>query len=159
MARAVAEHSVAGIEYARTSRINKATSARRQLVVYLAKSGAPKQRRETLESQIRRFCELVGVEYRSPKDRDTTNFLIDLYCDVDVAEIGLKSDRPYSSSQSRRWLAALCKQHGAMCVKCGAEDGLTVDHIKPFVHFPELACDVSNLQVLCRSCNSRKGSA
>jgi 5-methylcytosine-specific restriction endonuclease McrA len=35
---------------------------------------------------------------------------------------------------------------------------LTVDHIIPLVDLhPELRYEISNLQVLCRRCNSRKG--
>jgi 5-methylcytosine-specific restriction endonuclease McrA len=34
---------------------------------------------------------------------------------------------------------------------------LTVDHIKPRSKYPGLALVLSNLQVLCRRCNSSKG--
>jgi len=36
---------------------------------------------------------------------------------------------------------------------------ITVDHIKPRSKYPELALDESNLQVLCRRCNSSKGAS
>jgi len=48
-----------------------------------------------------------------------------------------------------------CKQCGAMA-KHGAK--LHVDHIKPIRHYPELALDLSNLQVLCAKCNVSKGA-
>jgi 5-methylcytosine-specific restriction endonuclease McrA len=45
---------------------------------------------------------------------------------------------------------------------CGAtpEDGLKmhVDHIKPRKHYPHLALEHSNLQVLCEVCNHGKGN-
>ena len=54
------------------------------------------------------------------------------------------------------------KLHGARCQCCGAspKDGavMNVDHVKPRRHHPELALDLSNLQVLCNPCNHGKGS-
>jgi 5-methylcytosine-specific restriction endonuclease McrA len=44
------------------------------------------------------------------------------------------------------------------CVKCGEkeESKLTIDHIHPYSKGgPD---DYSNLQILCKSCNSKKGT-
>lgn len=54
------------------------------------------------------------------------------------------------------------KRDGARCCCCGATpaDGRVrhVDHIKPRKHFPQLALDLNNLQVLCDVCNHGKGN-
>lgn len=54
------------------------------------------------------------------------------------------------------------KKSNGKCCACGksAKDGavLHVDHIKPKSHYPELALDISNLQVLCSECNLGKGN-
>src|SRR6266567_3313875 len=42
------------------------------------------------------------------------------------------------------------------CQHCSAKDNLTIDHIIPVLHGGETETD--NLQVLCQSCNSRKGT-
>ena len=42
------------------------------------------------------------------------------------------------------------------CVKCGSNRSLTVDHIHPESLGGSL--DLSNLQTLCKSCNSSKGN-
>jgi 5-methylcytosine-specific restriction endonuclease McrA len=72
------------------------------------------------------------------------------------------SDAFLSSYEWRRVRMVVLKQHGARCQCCGAtaKDGvrLHVDHIKPRKHFPELALDTANLQVLCEVCNHGKGN-
>jgi hypothetical protein len=45
---------------------------------------------------------------------------------------------------------------GDHCLKCFATSDLTVDHIKPITKGGTL--HLSNLQTLCRPCNSRKGN-
>jgi 5-methylcytosine-specific restriction endonuclease McrA len=54
-------------------------------------------------------------------------------------------------------------ENGYRCQCCGATSGvmdvsLHVDHIKPRSRYPELTFDVDNTQILCRSCNARKGT-
>lgn len=54
------------------------------------------------------------------------------------------------------------RHYGARCQCCGAsgpEAIIQVDHIRPRRHYPELALDPTNLQVLCRACNLGKGAA
>jgi hypothetical protein len=44
-----------------------------------------------------------------------------------------------------------------VCLRCGTKTDLTIDHIKP-VRLGG-ASTIDNLQVLCRSCNSTKGTS
>ncbi len=60
----------------------------------------------------------------------------------------------------RRWLAAhpeavaaLEQAYGTGCRRCGRPEDLVWDHVIPL---PRGANDLSNLQRLCRSCNSAK---
>lgn len=52
------------------------------------------------------------------------------------------------------------KLYGAVCACCGDNPAngavMNVDHIKPRKHFPQLALDITNLQVLCSACNQGK---
>ncbi|KYQ73290.1 hypothetical protein AZH43_07245 [Acinetobacter pragensis] len=45
---------------------------------------------------------------------------------------------------------------GRICKHCGCFDNLTIDHIHPVTRGG--TDDLENLQVLCRSCNSKKGT-
>lgn len=64
---------------------------------------------------------------------------------------------------SREWLALrveVLANSDKRCAICGAskDSGATlhVDHIKPRAHYPHLALEKSNLQVLCEPCNLGK---
>ena len=50
----------------------------------------------------------------------------------------------------------LIKEHGGKCAICGAKMNLEIDHIIPVSKGGRE--NESNMQVLCRSCNSRKGN-
>jgi len=46
--------------------------------------------------------------------------------------------------------------HGSACLSCGDETDITMDHVKPIAIGGGNTVD--NLQPLCRSCNSKKGT-
>ena len=50
----------------------------------------------------------------------------------------------------------LCAAHDNRCARCGERKPLTVDHIVPIILGG--TSDITNLQPLCQSCNSRKAS-
>lgn len=67
------------------------------------------------------------------------------------------------SPERRRWQRKakktrlkLLARDGAVCRYCGSLDDLTVDHRQPIVTGG--SDELDNLQILCRSCNSRKGA-
>lgn len=70
--------------------------------------------------------------------------------------------RFYTTNDWRTLRAKVIRRDGKVCQGCGivikSERDITVDHIKPRSRFPDLALEISNLQVLCRSCNSSKGA-
>lgn len=42
------------------------------------------------------------------------------------------------------------------CIYCNSNYFLEIDHIKPIVHYPELAFTPSNLRTLCRKCHQKR---
>ena len=59
-------------------------------------------------------------------------------------------------SFSRKKLLAVYQQSNGVCVACGKSDELEVDHIIPLSRGG--SNDLSNLQLLCSTCNRSKGA-
>lgn len=63
--------------------------------------------------------------------------------------------------RTKKWRALrrkVLEQYGYKCMRCESVGTMHVDHIKPISKRPELALDISNLQVLCDSCNVLKSN-
>ena len=72
---------------------------------------------------------------------------------------GLAPERPRKSGKrpiSASLKVRVWRRDGFKCVRCGAEDDLSCDHIIPESRGGPTEFD--NLQTLCRPCNSRKGN-
>lgn len=67
-----------------------------------------------------------------------------------------------SSYEWRELRYKVLKTNNGKCELCGRGKAqgmiLHVDHIKPRKHHPELALNITNLQVLCEECNHGKGN-
>jgi len=50
----------------------------------------------------------------------------------------------------------LLHKYNFSCVHCGTKENLSIDHIKPVSKGG--TDDIDNLQILCKSCNSKKGA-
>jgi hypothetical protein len=50
------------------------------------------------------------------------------------------------------------RKYGRQCMRCSSVENLAIDHIYPVAFYPSRREDESNLQVLCQSCNSSKGT-
>lgn len=66
---------------------------------------------------------------------------------------GHTNDDPRMRRLSRR-----LRRDSPFCEWCGSTTDLTVDHIVPKSEVPALTYNVANLRVLCRDCNSRRGT-
>jgi 5-methylcytosine-specific restriction endonuclease McrA len=79
-----------------------------------------------------------------------------------VGGVDVKTDAFLSTYEWRKTRMLALKKYGPRCQCCGATPAtgavMNVDHIKPRKLFPELALEVSNLQILCHDCNHGKGN-
>ncbi len=59
-----------------------------------------------------------------------------------------------NSVEYKLWRNAVLKKDNYTCVWCGvSKEGLHVDHIKPFILFPELRFAIDNGRTLCLKCH------
>lgn len=76
--------------------------------------------------------------------------------------MGLRNEyKRHSAKVTRgpRWKALRMQaldRDGWQCVQCGERRRLECDHVHPVKTHPELAYTLSNLQILCGPCHSRK---
>lgn len=72
-----------------------------------------------------------------------------------------KTDEFYQSFEWKEVRYKVLVKYGPICMLCGwsKADGakICVDHIKPIRKYPHLKLEISNLQILCDSCNRGKG--
>lgn len=78
-----------------------------------------------------------------------------------IATPGKFRDRTHAHWNTARWkrLSKRLRRMQPWCSTCGSTNDLTVDHIVPIALRPDLTYTLSNLDVLCRSCNGRKDAA
>lgn len=81
-----------------------------------------------------------------------THYELNQYADDDRLRIHCRCG-PGIPANIRR---AVLERDGHRCVRCGATEHLSLDHIHPQLYGGRHTMD--NLQVLCRSCNSSKGA-
>lgn len=70
----------------------------------------------------------------------------------------IKARSFYTSWEWKKARYETLKKYGPVCMLCGSDYRIVVDHIKPVKKFPELALDPDNLQVLCNDCNMGKSN-
>jgi 5-methylcytosine-specific restriction endonuclease McrA len=106
-------------------------------------------------------CAISALLLSIPRFRRVQAKLIELATDrkkrIDEAQAF------YSSPEWSKLRDNVITKRGTRCAQCGREirrkTDVTVDHILPRSKHPQLALEETNLQVLCRSCNSAKGDS
>lgn len=66
---------------------------------------------------------------------------------IDIKIRGERRSRDY------RILKRVVRERDKVCVLCGSEDQLQVDHIKSFTYYPLLRYDMDNVRLLCWDCH------
>ncbi len=87
---------------------------------------------------------------------------LDLEVPKEEFNIKNKGDRFLDSYKWRALRMQAIIKYGSICQCCGNTPAngivINVDHIKPRKTHPELALEISNLQILCNACNHGKGN-
>ncbi len=90
----------------------------------------------------------------------------DLGSDLDVSkksknrsEWAVAKDFFLKSNEWKNIRQEVFKKYGRQCLKCGSRSRVEVDHIVPVYDNPWLRLNFDNLQPLCHSCNSIKGTS
>jgi len=66
-----------------------------------------------------------------------------------------RKERALLRKHYKHWYSDLVEQYGEVCLNCGEIDDLAIDHILPIAKGGK--SEYSNLQLLCRTCNTFKG--
>jgi 5-methylcytosine-specific restriction endonuclease McrA len=146
------------LQYLKSVFETKRNTLRRQIRVWLKKHGVitpiPFPNIKWFYSK---FIELNNLE--CPQDTNHETFLYHLYQNVDFELLGARTVRPeITTLEWNRLKNLIFEKYGKVCLKCRSTEHISLDHIKPYSIYPELAIDPNNLQPLCRSCNSTKGN-
>jgi len=107
---------------------------------------------------IRLFCEKHSIEDYPASKKGINRWLIEMYLDEGFELLTSADLRNYTLSDWRNLKNRVYEKYGRICMKCGDIEDMTIDHIKPYSIYPELSLEFDNMQVLCRSCNSKKGN-
>lgn len=59
------------------------------------------------------------------------------------------------SSQYRAWRKGVLKRDNFKCIKCGDKKDLHVDHIYPYMLYPDKRLELKNGRVLCAKCHRK----
>lgn len=95
----------------------------------------PEKKREAGRRWVKVNPEKVSAKYHRRRTRKT------------------KAGGSYTAAEWK----TLCKQYDNRCLCCGKKTKLTADHVIPVIDGGN--SDISNIQPLCKPCNSRKGTS
>jgi len=133
--------------------LSRVRTARHQVEAWLKS-----QRVEVVSDRkknFRKFLEMLGV-YRHGL---SINKQIEaMYLDIENDLITKPEAGFYLSMDWISLRYQVIEKYGKVCMRCNSTCCIAVDHIKPRSLFPELSLDFDNMQVLCRSCNSKKSN-
>jgi len=133
--------------------------AKRKLNFYLKKQGKWRPQGQSFLEKVELFRELTDERPFRLSKKECYVWLISIWQNGNSPII--KKNDPinfYFTEDWRNLRIRVLNEFGSICMKCGGNQRISVDHIKPRSLYPELELDYDNLQVLCTPCNSRKSN-
>jgi len=136
---------------------NKLRSAKKQILSILLKQYAIRVKPGIkLKVYFKEFLALNNLT--APTNKKLNEYIIELFDSAAFDLIGANYDRNYTPSDLKKLRVQLVQKYGEICMCCNATENISVDHIKPYSLNKELSLKLSNLQLLCKSCNSKKSN-
>jgi hypothetical protein len=136
---------------------NKLRSAKKQILSILLKQYAIRVKPNIkLKVYFKEFLALNNLT--APINKKLNDYIIELFDSAEFDLIGANYDRNYKPSDLKKLRVQLVDMYGEICMKCKSANQISVDHIKPYSLNKELSLELSNLQLLCKSCNSKKSN-
>lgn len=114
-----------------------------------------------LKKDIQTYCGIKGIVYERRNMKSIIDKFVIEYASNNNIEIKNRLDKKVKRRTGAEWTDLRSKvfaEHKNECACCGSKEFLQVDHIYPVSVFPRLSLEYSNLQILCRSCNIKKGN-
>lgn len=134
--------------------LNRTRCALKKIQMFLKKNGYSNPKPYNC---IVKYCKIM--DYFPPPKSMYREWLFILYTKGEDKNVKHLEDIDFYSTFEWKELRKLVfKIYGDNCLKCGSNENLAIDHIKPRSIYPELELEFDNLQVLCRSCNSKKSN-
>lgn len=133
--------------------------AKRKLNFYLKKYGKFKPYRQSFLDKVELFRELTDEKPYHLNKKEAYVWLMSIWISGENPDI--KKADPINFYFKDEWRALrvrVLQDFGSVCMKCGGNQRISVDHIKPRSLYPELELEYDNLQVLCTPCNSSKSN-
>ena len=107
------------------------------------------------------YCELHSIPFNRINLKRIINDLVIEYAvtyGIKIINPDIKKGKHLTGVLWMELRTRLFAEHKNECRCCGATKFLQADHIYPVSIYPELQLEYSNLQILCRGCNIRKGN-
>lgn len=101
------------------------------------------------------YCPLEMLEDMATRSHQSGQYTIGVV-PMEVHRIMLMARRRKKTQVPKKLRAEILRRFKFICVGCGETRNLTVDHIIPAIKGGSDSAE--NLQILCRSCNSKKGT-
>lgn len=120
-------------------------------IIYLTNQFGNPLKINTVDKMIEMLKKHKKTLIKNPEIIDNATKEVDHYFSRNFSMLSNVKKR---SKISKNKKLNVFKLHGNKCLKCSSENDICIDHVKPFIKGG--TNDISNLQPLCRSCNSAK---
>lgn len=114
-----------------------------------------------MHRNVKAYCDKYSIPFERKRMKQIINELVINYSvvnDIKIIDPEVKKSKHMGGAVWNDLRTKLFSENENVCACCGSTEKLEADHIYPVSIYPELRLNYSNLQILCKSCNIRKGN-